>query len=624
MPQSALHRFARYSLCGCCVTWYIAVGVTAHAQSFQGLGDLAGGVAATYPLSIGDPTFLSLGKGVSPDGNIVVGSSISGGAPPGPGNVEAFKWAAGSGIVGIGVHPTASFYSDSLGVTDGGLAVGFGDRQGSTGRGEVMRWSSPAGASAPVALPLDATTRQNHSSFTGNNPVDGSGNRIAGYINEAPVVNSTEASVWVGGQLRKLGWLAPGPMSPPSTTPRDDPFSDGHDDFSFALGINTPGTHIVGSSSSGTWGELADEADSAFTLPQAVLWHDPRGTWQSPPAAVSLGQVGGLAFGGLHSRAHDISNNGQIVVGAGCTTDDCFDETLDTKPLPDKSAFTGTTVAFVGTVGNPNLVSLGTLPLSDPDAVPESQALTISGNGSTVIGWSRTTLATLIPDGNQSNPTATQPIPITGHEAFIWDPILTGGVMRKLSTYLIEEQGLGAQLAGWTLKEANGISDDGRVIVGTGINPNGNYEAFRAVILRATAHTGDYNNDGKVNAADYTIWRKTRGQVVPRGTGADGNQNAMIDSGDYNHWRARFGTATFGSASTAILVAEPHCRITVIVATCCISCAGARCRRSRARIASSSRSRRARLCSTQAAFAPVVRFGAFFISSGAITRNWEG
>ena len=569
--MSALHRVARHSVRGCGVSWGIAVVVAAQAQSFQGLGDLPGGVAATYPLSIGDPTFQSLGKGVTPDGNIVVGSSISGGAPPGPGNFEAFKWTADAGMVGLGVHPTASFYSDALGVTDGDLVVGFGDRQGSTGRSEVMRWSSPAGASDPMALPLDASTSQTHSSFTGNNPVDGTGNRIVGYINEAPIINSTEAAIWTGGQLRKLGWLAPGPMSPPSTTSRENPFSDGQDDFSYALGINTSGTFIVGSSSSGTLGDSGDVSNPAFTPPQAVLWHDPSGTWQSPPPAVSLGQVGGLAFGGLHSRAHDVANNGHLVVGAGCTTNDCFDETLDTKPLPDKTAFTGTTVAFLGTVGNPNLISLGTLPLSDPNAVPESEALAISGNSSTVVGWSRTTLATLIPDGSQNNPTSTRPIPITGHEAFIWDPILTGGVMRKLSSYLIDEQGLGAQLAGWTLKEANGISDDGRVIVGTGINPDGNYEAFRVVIVRRTAHTGDYNGDGNVNAADYTIWRHTLGQGVPVGSGADGNQNGMIDAGDYNYWKARFGTAMFGSAGTAILVPEPRCGIMAILAICGIS-----------------------------------------------------
>jgi autotransporter-associated beta strand protein len=60
---------------------------------------------------------------------------------------------------------------------------------------------------------------------------------------------------------------------------------------------------------------------------------------------------------------------------------------------------------------------------------------------------------------------------------------------------------------------------------------------------------GDYNQDGIVDAADYTVWRDTLGQS---GTGlaADGNQNDQIDAGDYDVWRAHFGQ-TVGSGSGA-------------------------------------------------------------------------
>jgi len=58
--------------------------------------------------------------------------------------------------------------------------------------------------------------------------------------------------------------------------------------------------------------------------------------------------------------------------------------------------------------------------------------------------------------------------------AFVWDQ--THG-MRDLQVVLV---GLGLDLTGWTLTEATGISDDGLTIVGTGINPDGNTEAFIA------------------------------------------------------------------------------------------------------------------------------------------------
>ncbi len=41
---------------------------------------------------------------------------------------------------------------------------------------------------------------------------------------------------------------------------------------------------------------------------------------------------------------------------------------------------------------------------------------------------------------------------------------------------------LGLDLAGWTLDVALGISADGLTIVGQGINPNGDHEAWIAVI----------------------------------------------------------------------------------------------------------------------------------------------
>jgi hypothetical protein len=57
---------------------------------------------------------------------------------------------------------------------------------------------------------------------------------------------------------------------------------------------------------------------------------------------------------------------------------------------------------------------------------------------------------------------------------------------------------------------------------------------------------GDYNNDGKVDAADYVVWRKTGGSQA-----------------EYDTWRANFGMSLNGAgagsslASGATLVPEP-------------------------------------------------------------------
>jgi hypothetical protein len=52
---------------------------------------------------------------------------------------------------------------------------------------------------------------------------------------------------------------------------------------------------------------------------------------------------------------------------------------------------------------------------------------------------------------------------------------------------------------------------------------------------------GDYNNDGKVDAADYVVWRKSNGSQQ-----------------GYDDWRTNFGrTAGSGSALGAGAVPEP-------------------------------------------------------------------
>jgi hypothetical protein len=92
-----------------------------------------------------------------------------------------------------------------------------------------------------------------------------------------------------------------------------------------------------------------------------------------------------------------------------------------------------------------------------------------------------------------------------------------------------------------------------------------------SVNLSAPSPTGDYNGNGRIDAADYVAWRNTSGQAAsPAGSGADGNANGTIDAGDYTYWRARFGNAVGGLASGKVSVAaavpEPTTISLVLVA----------------------------------------------------------
>ena len=63
---------------------------------------------------------------------------------------------------------------------------------------------------------------------------------------------------------------------------------------------------------------------------------------------------------------------------------------------------------------------------------------------------------------------------------------------------------------------------------------------------------GDFNRDGTVDAADYTVWRDTEGQTGP-GLAADANGDQTVDGLDYDEWVSNFGE----SLESAQSVPEP-------------------------------------------------------------------
>jgi len=68
---------------------------------------------------------------------------------------------------------------------------------------------------------------------------------------------------------------------------------------------------------------------------------------------------------------------------------------------------------------------------------------------------------------------------------------------------------------------------------------------------------GDYNQDGAVNAADYTVWRNRLGTTVARGTAADGNGDGRITADDYPVWKLQYGETEEGSGASSNQVPEP-------------------------------------------------------------------
>jgi hypothetical protein len=62
---------------------------------------------------------------------------------------------------------------------------------------------------------------------------------------------------------------------------------------------------------------------------------------------------------------------------------------------------------------------------------------------------------------------------------------------------------------------------------------------------------GDYNDDGTVNAADYTVWRNHLGETFQLQNEVDNTTPGMVTPEDYDAWKANFGsTSGVGEATT--------------------------------------------------------------------------
>ena len=234
--------------------------------------------------------------------------------------------------------------------------------------------------------------------------------------------------------------------------------------------MSNDGSVIVGS---GTYGS------DAFNNSEAFIW------------TVSDGLVGlgDLPTGGDQSQAVDVSADGSVVVGWGLV------DTAPPEALWESLAFR----AFRWTEAG------GMVDLGSPAPGLNSRARAVSPDGSVVVGditddlgnwslfrWTEDTgllnlgdmpsgLGFLYPNAVAGNgfivgQGVTDYSGESRMEAFIWDQ--SNGI-RILQDVLID---LGLDLTGWTLTEATGISDDGLTIVGTGINPNGDTEAFIATL----------------------------------------------------------------------------------------------------------------------------------------------
>ena len=86
-------------------------------------------------------------------------------------------------------------------------------------------------------------------------------------------------------------------------------------------------------------------------------------------------------------------------------------------------------------------------------------------------------------------------------------------------------------------------------------------EVISYTFATAPVVVGDYNGNGTVDAADYTIYRDTFGDLGAE-LAADGDNSGEVDPGDYTVWANNFGS----TSSTATAVPEPTAIVSLLSA----------------------------------------------------------
>jgi probable HAF family extracellular repeat protein len=237
-----------------------------------------------------------------------------------------------------------------------------------------------------------------------------------------------------------------------------------------AWGISDDGAKVVGESVGGSGSE-------------AFVW-----TVGSP----ALTPLGFFAGGATESKAYGISGDGRIVVGYGYSA-------------AGQEAFRYDVSVVAG-----SMIGLGDLPGGSFNSI----ARAASHDGSVIVGQSesasgtqafRWTAATGMVGIGGARALAVSAdgsvivgggLPAAIDGAFIWDAVHGN---RQLSYVLRNDYLLDGPLAGWTLVEATGISDDGTTICGNGYSPAGDLLGWVAHLVQPPIYTYCYG-DGALNS----------------------------------------------------------------------------------------------------------------------------
>lgn len=334
---------------------------------------------------------------------------------------SAFSVRASDGFfMGLGDLPGGEFDSIAFAVSgDGRVVVGASVVEGSVGR--AFRWTQAEGIQNLGTITRDArAVSYDGSVIVGHRDIGGS-TYVYRWTQSTGAVTLDDSFIYAGG-VSYDGSLITADRRLPPTQWYEACLVAG--ETIFPLG-DLPGGFIVSDGSAISGDGTTVVGGSASAAGYEVF------RWTAQTGMVGLGDQPGGAISGT---ATSVSADGSVIVGYG---DD---------QIPYRAFRWTTSTGFVG---------LGSL-----TSGRHSLAQSVSADGSVVVGVSDC-------DVDQSC-------------AFIWDVRNHNG-MRKLQDVLFARDPTLVP-PGWVLGDAQGVSADGRIVVGGASNPNGNGEAFIAKI----------------------------------------------------------------------------------------------------------------------------------------------
>jgi hypothetical protein len=95
--------------------------------------------------------------------------------------------------------------------------------------------------------------------------------------------------------------------------------------------------------------------------------------------------------------------------------------------------------------------------------------------------------------------------------------------------------------------------------------PSGIITSLVTYIGEYASLNGDFNNDGIVNLADYTVWRDNLGAATEEAINNAGNGLNGVDAADYQVWKSAFGSGGSGAVGQAsATIPEPTSCVTLL------------------------------------------------------------